>query len=29
MERVIKWLLNLEHIRDAIPFPRMSNRFYP
>lgn len=29
MERVIKWLLNLEHIRDAIPFPRMSNRLEP
>lgn len=29
MERVIKWILNLEHIRDAIPFPRMSNRLYP
>lgn len=29
MERVIKWMLNLEHIRDAIPFPRMSNRLYP
>jgi asparaginyl-tRNA synthetase len=29
MERLIKWLLNLEHIRDAIPFPRMSNRLEP
>ncbi len=29
MERVIKWLLNLDHIRDAIPFPRMSNRLEP
>ena len=29
IERVIKWLLNLEHIRDAIPFPRMSNRLEP
>ncbi len=29
MERLIKWLLNLDHIRDAIPFPRMSNRVYP
>ncbi len=28
-ERVIKWLLNLDHIRDAIPFPRMSNRLSP
>lgn len=29
MERIIKWLLNLDHIRDAIPFPRMSNRLEP
>lgn len=29
MERVIKWMLNLDHIRDAIPFPRTINRFYP
>jgi len=28
-ERVIKWMLNLEHIRDAIPFPRMMNRLEP
>ncbi len=29
MERLIKWILNLDHIRDAIPFPRMSNRLEP
>ena len=29
IERVIKWLLNLDHIRDAIPFPRMVNRMQP
>lgn len=29
MERVIKWLLNLDHIRDAIPFPRVINRLTP
>jgi len=29
MERVIKWMLNLDHIRDAIPFPRMINRLAP
>lgn len=29
MERLIKWMLNLDHIRDAIPFPRMMNRAYP
>ncbi len=28
-ERFIKWILNLEHIRDAIPFPRTINRVYP
>lgn len=29
IERVIKWLLNLDHIRDAIPFPRLINRISP
>ncbi len=29
VERVIKWMLNLDHIRDAIPFPRMINRMAP
>ncbi len=29
MERVIKWMLNLDHIRDAIPFPRLINRVAP
>ncbi|MGC8651687.1 MAG: asparagine--tRNA ligase [Candidatus Micrarchaeia archaeon] len=29
VERVLKWLLNLDHIRDAIPFPRMINRIKP
>ena len=29
MERIIKWMLNLDHIRDAIPFPRMINRINP
>ncbi len=28
-ERTIKWILNLDHIRDAIPFPRMINRAEP
>lgn len=28
-ERVITWLLKLEHVRDAIPFPRVINRFFP
>lgn len=29
VERVIRWLLKLEHIRDTIPFPRTINRVYP
>jgi len=28
-ERVIRWLCNLEHIRDATPFPRFINRLKP
>lgn len=29
VERLLKWILNLDHIRDAIPFPRVINRVYP
>ncbi|MEM0147171.1 MAG: asparagine--tRNA ligase [Candidatus Micrarchaeaceae archaeon] len=29
IERLLKWLLNLDHIRDAIPFPRLINRLKP
>lgn len=29
IERMLKWVLNLDHIRDAIPFPRTINRVYP
>lgn len=29
IERLVKWMLGLEHIRDAIPFPRTINRVYP
>jgi len=29
IERFIKYVLNLDHIRDAIPFPRTVNRSYP
>jgi len=29
IERLVKWMLNLEHVRDAIPFPRVINRAYP
>ncbi|MBU6996293.1 MAG: asparagine--tRNA ligase [Theionarchaea archaeon] len=28
-ERLLKWMLNLEHIRDVIPFPRTPRRYYP
>lgn len=29
-ERLIRWLLGLHHVRDAIPFPRVINRkFFP
>jgi len=29
IERLLKWVLNLDHIRDAVPFPRTINRVYP
>ncbi|MFH1448320.1 MAG: asparagine--tRNA ligase [Candidatus Micrarchaeota archaeon] len=29
IERLVKWILNLDHIRDAVPFPRVINRVYP
>ncbi|HCC32926.1 MAG TPA: asparagine--tRNA ligase, partial [Clostridiales bacterium] len=29
IERVVAWLCGLEHIREAIPFPRLLNRIYP
>ncbi len=29
MERIVRWVCKLEHIRDAIPFPRVMNRSYP
>ena len=29
IERLVKWTLGLDHIRDAIPFPRTINRVYP
>jgi asparaginyl-tRNA synthetase len=29
VERTLAWLCGLEHIRDAIPFPRLINRIYP
>ncbi len=27
--RTVMWICGLRHIREAIPFPRMLNRFYP
>jgi asparaginyl-tRNA synthetase len=29
VERVVRWVCKLEHIRDAIPFPRTPSRIYP
>jgi len=29
VERVVAWVCGLEHIRDAISFPRLLNRIYP
>jgi len=29
VERMVAWICKLEHIRDAIAFPRLINRVYP
>ncbi len=29
VERLLMWMLNLDHIIDAIPFPRTMRRSYP
>lgn len=29
VERVLMWMLKLEHIRDTVPFPRDMRRVYP
>jgi len=29
IERLVRWLCKLDHIRDAIPFPRTMKRSYP
>jgi asparaginyl-tRNA synthetase len=29
VERLLMWVLKLDHIRDAIPFPRTSTRSFP
>ncbi|MCI1687200.1 MAG: asparagine--tRNA ligase, partial [Schleiferilactobacillus harbinensis] len=29
LERAITWICHLDHLREAIPFPRMINRLKP
>jgi len=29
IERIVRWLCNLEHIRDATPYPRTMTRSFP
>jgi asparaginyl-tRNA synthetase len=29
VERTVAWICGLEHIREAIPYPRMLYRIYP
>ncbi|WP_420828521.1 asparagine--tRNA ligase [Jeotgalibaca caeni] len=29
LERTVTWITGTEHIREAIPFPRLLNRIYP
>jgi asparaginyl-tRNA synthetase len=29
IERLLAWLCGLEHLREAIPYPRMLYRLYP
>ncbi len=29
LERVVAWICKMDHIRDAIAFPRLINRIYP
>jgi asparaginyl-tRNA synthetase len=29
VERVVAWMCGIEHIREAIPFPRTIKRVYP
>ena len=29
LERTVAWLSGVEHVREAIPFPRLLNRLYP
>jgi asparaginyl-tRNA synthetase len=29
IERVVSWICKLDHLREAIPYPRMLYRLYP
>lgn len=29
LERTISWICGIDHVREAIPFPRLLNRLYP
>ncbi|NPV53065.1 MAG: asparagine--tRNA ligase [Firmicutes bacterium] len=29
IERTVAWICGLDHVREAIPFPRLLNRIYP
>ncbi|MFQ5493563.1 MAG: asparagine--tRNA ligase [Candidatus Dojkabacteria bacterium] len=29
LERTVRWITGVKHIRETIPFPRMLNRLYP
>ena len=29
VERTVAWISGIEHVREAIPFPRMLNRMRP
>jgi asparaginyl-tRNA synthetase len=29
LERTVAWIAGIEHVREAIPFPRMLYRLYP
>jgi len=29
IERTVAWIAGIEHVREAIPFPRLLNRIYP
>jgi len=29
IERTVAWICGIQHLREAIPFPRMLQRIYP